>query len=196
MILLGEEAFNKLKKYKIPIAEYGIISTKEQLKELKIPCVLKAISPSIIHKTEAGAIEIAYKRDDLFWKYDIIRELGKVLYQPFIEGDQIIIGIKHDETFGPVIMCGAGGIYTEVYKDVAFRVCPITSKDAEDMIKELKFYKVLQGFRGKKANLKVLINALVNVSKFAMKEKVKELDINPFIINEKGGKVVDTRIIF
>ena len=104
--------------------------------------------------------------------------------------------MKKDPTFGHVIAAGVGGIYVEVYKDVSFRVCPITERDAEAMLDDLKGRAILEGARGKKLNKGALVAALVKLSRLPEKQpRLAELDINPFILNDKEGKVVDARVI-
>ena len=110
----------------------------------------------------------------------------------------IITGLKKDPTFGHVIAFGVGGIFTEIIKDVVFRVCPISKKDAIEMIKEIKAYKILEGTRGEKpVNFYSLLRVLLALSELSKKyENIEELDINPLIVNEKNAKIVDARIVF
>ena len=191
--LLGTAALKLLKKYRLPVVKSKMINN---VNKLKVPCVLKAISPDIVHKTEKNAVQIIHCEKDLSKAYDYLSKLGKVMYQPLVDGRELIIGIKNDKTFGPVLMFGLGGIYTEVFKDISFRVCPIEDKDAEEMISEIKSSKALGKFRGKPAiKFNLLKKTLVRVSKLAMKEQIEELDINPFIINNKKGYAVDARIV-
>jgi len=118
------------------------------------------------------------------------------LYQDYASGEEVILGAKMDDAFGPVVLFGMGGVFVELMKDVSFRVAPITRKDAREMIKEIKGYPLLTGFRGAKpVNLKVLEESLVNLSSLAYAERIKELDINPFIVNSVSGRAVDIRIV-
>ena len=111
------------------------------------------------------------------------------------EAVELIIGGKRDAQFGQLIMLGMGGIFVEVMRDVVFRVCPITRKDAEEMVHELKAYPMLDGARGrKKVNQKALVSALVQVSKLLQKENPAEFDINPLMADENGCVAVDMRI--
>ncbi len=199
--LLGAEGYELLEKYKLPVAPYSIVKNQQELdsviRKFNLPVVLKAISQKIIHKTEAGAVKICKTKDEAKIAFKALQKLeGYVLVQKFIEGQMTIIGIKADPTFGQVIMFGLGGIMVEIFKDVSFRVCPITQSDARKMIKELKSYEILKGVRGQKPiNFKLLEDVLVKTSQLAMKENIKELDMNPFIINGKQGFAVDVRII-
>ena len=107
-------------------------------------------------------------------------------------GIECIIGIKEDPQFGKVIIFGFGGIYTEVFKDISMRILPITVDDAHEMITETKIYKILSGTRGKKYDIDVITDTLIKVS---LLTDIKELDINPILIHEKGCKVLDARIM-
>ena len=191
--LLNQPAFRLLKKYKIPTADYKEVSSASKL---KFPVVLKASSPKIIHKTEKGAIAVCCTKkqaEDFLKKF---RKKAKIIAQEKLDGVELIIGIKKDPTFRHTIMFGLGGIYTEIFKDVSFRACPVNKKQALEMIKEVKVYQLLKGARGKKpADLNLLANIISNISQMAVKEDIKELDINPFIISGKQGKAADARII-
>ena len=119
------------------------------------------------------------------------------MVQKFVEGENLIIGIKKDEVFNHVILFGVGGIFTEIIDDISIRKCPINKHDAKEMIDELRARKIFYGFRGKKLNVELLKRILIKVSEIPNKHKdIEELDINPFILNEKDGKVVDARITF
>jgi len=160
------------------------------------PVVLKALSARIIHKTEAGAVKIVHSADQLEKEFAELKKLAPtILVQEFVEGNEFIIGLKNDPTFGHVVLAGIGGIYVEIYKDVSFRVCPIAEDDAEQMLDELKGKDIFTA-RGKKLNRKALVDALVKLSRLPQKQpKISELDINPLILNEKEGQIVDARVI-
>ncbi len=196
--LLNQKAFDLLREYNIPYLKYEEIKQSSDLKSKNYPGVLKINSPKIIHKTEKKAVRIVKNLEKAEDNFNEMRKIGQVVFQPFFGGRELIIGAKEDAAFGHVVMFGLGGIFAEVMKDVSFRVCPITKKDAREMISEIKGSKILDDFRGKKAADKnFLADVLVRVSKMAVKENIKELDINPFIIKEgKNGKAIDCRIIF
>ncbi|MBW3001553.1 acetate--CoA ligase family protein [Candidatus Woesearchaeota archaeon] len=204
--LTEPKAEQLLSKY-LPIAK-SILTKKpeEAVKFAKTyPVMLKLISPQALHKTEVQGIRKADSEEELIKEFQDLISIAKkkklklegILVQEHIKGAETIIGLKNDPTFGHVILFGIGGVFVEVLKDVSFRVCPITQQDAEEMINELKAKKLLLGFRGEKpVNLKILKNALVTASKIPEKHKdIEELDINPFIINDKTGKVADARLI-
>jgi len=190
--ILGAPAFELLKKNGIPVASYKVVGSEAQARGLRVPCVLKV--PDVLHKTETGAVKVIHNRENSVRAYRLLSKQGTVIWQPLVEGKEVIVGLKHDPTFGRVVMFGLGGIFTEVLKDVSFRVAPITSKDAQEMISEIKGAEVLKGVRGQKpVNTKLLKKVLVAVSK--LKEHVAELDINPFIVNSKVGYAVDVRVV-
>ncbi|MDD5569409.1 MAG: acetate--CoA ligase family protein, partial [Candidatus Pacebacteria bacterium] len=126
-----------------------------------------------------------------------LKKIEGILVQEMVSGNEIAIGMKRDEQFGPVLMAGLGGIFIEIIKDVTFRVAPIEKAEAMEMIKELKGYKLLQGFRGKPGvNIDKLAALIVNVSNMVVKEnKVMALDFNPVIANDKSVVVADFRVI-
>ena len=174
--------------------------------KLKYPLVLKIISLKALHKTDIGGIKTCNNEQELENNYKELEKLAKkkrlrpyqILAQEFIKGKELIIGIKKDPTFQHVIMLGLGGIFVEILKDVTFRACPITNKDAQEMINELNGGKVLCGVRGGSSiNINKLKQTLVKVSQIPTKnKKILELDINPLIANEKDVVAVDTRIVF
>ncbi len=171
----------------------------------KFPVVLKIISPDAIHKTEINGVKIVKDKSELEKGFADLLQIAQqknirlegILVQEFVEGEEVIIGIKRDETFGHVIAFGLGGVLVEILKDVTFRVCPITEEDAQSMIDDLKSKQILYGVRGKKAvNISLLKKVLVSISKMPQKYKnIEELDVNPFVINEKDGKVADIKIV-
>jgi acetyl-CoA synthetase (ADP-forming) len=110
---------------------------------------------------------------------------------------EVIVGSIKDAQFGPTLMFGFGGTFVEVLKDVSFRIAPIDEADAKEMISEVKAYPILKGYRGQPpADLEVLTQILLNVSKLVMDhQEIKELDLNPVMVYEKGAKTVDARII-
>jgi hypothetical protein len=171
---------------------------------IKAPLVLKIVSEEVIHKTEIGGVRIVQHNSEITESFnDLITTAKKhkisikgILAQEFVQGQQIIIGLKKDETFGHIIAVGIGGIFTELFKDVSIRKCPIDVKEAQRMLNDLKAHKIFEGFRNINVNVGILKEALVNISKISQKHhNIKEMDINPFILNEKEGKAVDVRIV-
>ncbi len=198
MILTIDES---LAKINIPVARHHLASSVKDVeryaKKFGFPVVLKLVSPEVIHKTEAGGVTAVRQLDFLRETASKFLERGKVLVQEHCSGVEMFLGIKNDPSFGHVLLAGIGGIYVEVYKDVAFRVCPINAREAEQMLDELKGKALLAGVRGQKpVNKKALIDAMVKLSRLPEKlPNIQELDINPFFINEKEGKAVDARLV-
>lgn len=194
----------------LPVAKSELVKdlrgAKKAAKRIKFPLALKIISPKALHKTEIGGVVFAKNEEELEKGFSELIKKAKqkrlplrgIYLQEFIEGKEVVIGIKRDHAFGHGIMFGIGGKYIELLRDVTFRVCPITEKEAGDMINELKYSKILTGFRGERpVNINILKSTLTKVSKIPIKhKKIEEMDINPFIINEKTGKIVDARIVF
>lgn len=202
-----------LQHYKIPVVKaVKSESVGEALKfarKVGYPVVLKVISPQVIHKTDVGGVALNIKNDyELELAYISIKKnvmkhvpqasIDGVLVQKMLEnGYEVIIGGKKDQTFGQTIAFGLGGVFVEVFDDISFRVVPIDKKDALEMIKELKSYKLLKGYRGKKpADLKALVNILLKTSRLLNENpEIKELDINPVFALPEGAVAVDARII-
>lgn len=118
-----------------------------------------------------------------------------VVVQEQKSGNQLIVGINYDNSFGHVLMFGFGGILVELLKDVSFRSCPISLNDAEDMINELKMKKLIEGFRNNAPMNKVVLKKLlVDLSKFAISENIKTMDLNPILFDKDNYYIVDARI--
>ena len=203
-----ERAEDFLRKY-VPVAQHVLVDSLEDAekaaKKLGFPLVLKIISPQALHKSDVKGVRFAKNTEELIAEYGALIALARekkfflegILIQEFIEGSYVLIGLKKDAVFGHVLVFGIGGIYTELLKDVSFRVCPITEKDAEEMMNELKMKELLWGYRGSApVNLKLLKKTMVTVSRIPLEHKdIEEMDINPFVINDKNGFVVDARIV-
>lgn len=211
MKLSAEKSRVLFKKYGIPVAEDYLARKREDLarigKKLGYPLVIKIDSPDIIHKTEARCVLTGISDiEELIEAYDrVIRNarrhkrkarINGVIVQEHCEGYEFIVGGKIDEQFGPVILFGAGGIFTEVFEDTSIRICPTQRKDLEEMMGEVKFSRVFDGFRGKPPiDRNKVISILRKIDRMMMKEKIRELDINPLMVSEKKIRAVDIRII-
>jgi acetyltransferase len=198
------KAYDKVRTARIPVVPYMFIKketdVKAAMKKTGIPCVMKVAGKSIIHKTEKNGIFMNIDSEErgieAFNKLMKIKEADSVIVQKQLEGLELIIGAKKSGEFGYVVSVGLGGIYVEVLKDITFRIAPLTTYDAETMVKELKGYNILKGVRDQKGiNLNKLHEVLVKTSKFVINNKIKEMDINPLICNEEGCLAVDIRII-
>lgn len=168
------------------------------------PLALKAISPSLIHKTEAGAVKLNVKTKEeasAAWEEIYTRQHGLplegLLLQPMIEGQEVIVGMKRDAVFGPTILVGLGGIFTEILKDSALRVAPVTLEEAKKMILEIKARDILLGARGGLAvKLEALADVIAKISQLAVAHpEIKEIDLNPVLATPTGAKLVDVRIL-
>ena len=209
--LTESECKKIMNKYRIPTTKEFLAKKPEEAvkfaKKIGYPVVLKVDSEDIIHKTETRTVVTNVRNDeDVLEAFEKIIKNAKrhkpnakingVIVQEHVEGHETIVGGKIDPQFGPVILFGAGGIFTEVLRDTSIRICPIEREDAEEMINDIKYSKILKGYRGEPpVKMNEIINILLKVSKIMMKENVKEMDINPLIVSHKEAKAVDVRII-
>jgi len=196
------------------VASAGVTITKEGLADsrddaikiaegLGFPVVLKGCSSTLTHKTEMGMVRLNLgSSDDVARAYDEIMkagvELDGVLVQEMIKGDrEFVIGLTRDPQFGPCVMFGLGGIFTEVLNDVSFRVAPISEIDALEMIEEIKTKKLLDEFRGSPAVDKTaLVKALVGIGNLGVEyDQIAEIDINPVIISGDQPIAVDALVV-
>lgn len=208
-----EEVKGLLKKYRIPAPEDGVArSVKEAVRiaeNLGYPVVMKILSPNILHKTEAKAVlldiedkagvENGYKevlrRAQAYNKSARIE--GVLVQKQAPRGREAIVGTLQDKQFGAVVMFGLGGILVEVLKDVAFRIAPVNKKEALDMVREIKGYPILEGFRGEPpADVDAIASVISAASRLAHEhEEILEMDVNPLLVYPKGVLAVDVRII-
>ncbi len=205
-ILTEKDAENFLEKNSFPVAERMIITKEDQIegasKKIKFPVSMKVVGKDILHKTDVGGVKLNIKTLEeakkAFYSLKKIKGFQGVLIQKFIPGKYVLIGLKKTSEFGHVLAFGLGGIFTEVISDVSFRVCPIKEKDVAEMIDEIKGKQILFGVRGQKSvNINAIKKILLKISNLTLKYPgIKELDINPVIVNTKEAKIVDARIIF
>ena len=206
----SKDVFNSIG---IKTVETRLATSKEQAidfsKMLGYPLVMKIASPDITHKSDAGGVKTGLKDEtEVAGAYDAIlssihkncpdAKIDGVSVQSMARpGTEIIIGMFKDAQFGPVLMFGLGGILVEVLKDVCFRVVPLTARDAREMIKEIKGYTLLKGYRGyEPADLSYLEGLLLRISDFCEKTpEVKEIDLNPIFVYRDGGAIVDARMV-
>ncbi len=212
-LLLEHEAKSLISYYGIPTTKVRVAKSEEDAvkaaDEIGYPVVLKIVSPDVIHKSDVGGVKVNLKseeevRDAYKSIISSVKEnvpnarIVGVLVQEFApSGLELIIGLIRDPQFGPTVMFGLGGIFVEVYKDVSFRVAPLTENDADSMIKEIKAYKLLTGFRGMESvDLEALKDALIKAGQVGLdNDEIAEMDLNPVIAYPNGLKVVDARII-
>ncbi len=200
---LGTDGFEILDAYGIPVPQYGKAETAEEALEIAnrigYPVSMKIISPDIVHKTDVGCVKLNIVRDEVketFFEilrraeqYTTARRIEGVLVQQMVEGGrEVIVGMKRDMHFGPLILFGLGGIYVEVFKDVSFRIPPLSTEDALEMIKSVKAYRILKGIRGEPmSDIDSLVKVLLRFSQFCMDfPEVLEADLNPVRVFEDG----------
>jgi acyl-CoA synthetase (NDP forming) len=201
--LAENEVKELLREAGIPTTDFQVVKDFAQIdqKKLKFPVVLKVCSPNILHKTDVGGVVLDVSKDALEQEFSRMR--GKFPQeQILVESHQdrrveVIVGLINDHTFGLTIMFGLGGIYTEVYKDVTFRIVPIKREDAEEMLREIKAAPILEGFRKIKVDRDAIINTLLKVSALGEKymDIIDQMDLNPVFVKEKGATVVDAKLL-
>jgi acetate---CoA ligase (ADP-forming) len=208
--LTAEETADLFSCYGLPLVEQKIAATADEAAEIADrmggEIALKAIAPGILHKTEAGAVRLNLAggeqvRQAAAEMQASIEERGVTVSGFVVQrmiggGVEMIVGTVSDPQFGPVVACGAGGVLVELLRDVAVRLTPLTREDASEMIRSLKTYPLLTGFRGSAAcDTAALEEGLLRVS--AMVEdipQIAELDCNPFVVQESGAVILDARV--
>ncbi len=212
-VLTEIEAKELLKQAGVSVVETKLVTSGEEAisisRQFGFPVVLKIASPDVVHKSDAGGVKLGLKTSRQVGKAydDILETIGQKYPEAKIQGVsvqkmarpgvEVIIGISKDAQFGPVIMFGLGGVLVEILKDVSFRIVPLAQRDAREMIREIKGYPLLEGYRGQEpvdvANLEELI---LKVSNFVEQNpEVEELDLNPIFAYGDGAVAVDARII-
>ncbi|MBW1768043.1 MAG: acetate--CoA ligase family protein, partial [Deltaproteobacteria bacterium] len=196
------------------LSAYGVPVTKELLvNDLKglmsatqgigYPLVLKGCSSEIAHKTEKGLIKVDIRNEEEATSaFEEIRaNMGTdagVLVQEMVKGQrELVIGLTRDPQFGPCVMFGLGGIFTEILKDISFRVAPLEKRDALEMMQDIKGHKILEAVRGMEAaDLDMFSDILIKVGQIGLEnETVKEIDINPVIISGNKPVAVDALVV-
>ena len=207
------ESKELLKQAGIPVVESKLAQTKTEAvslsKKMGFPVVLKIVSPDVIHKSDSGGVKLGLANATQVGKaYSAIlstikkhnpkAKISGVSVQKMARpGVEVIIGMTKDVQFGPVLMFGLGGVLVEVLKDVSFRIVPLTKRDASEMIKEIKGYPLLEGYRGQEpADIQFLEDLMLTVSDFVDKNpEIKELDLNPIFAYKNKAVAVDARVI-
>lgn len=212
-VLTEVESKELLEQADIPVVETRLAKSKKDAitisKELGFPVVLKIASPDIVHKSDSGGVKLgvanatqvgkAYSEimSVIKQKYPNAAIHGLAVQRMAPPGVEVIVGMSKDAQFGPVLMFGLGGILVEVLKDVSFRIVPVTRRDAAEMIREIKGYPLLEGYRGQEpADISALEELIVKVSQFVdQNPEMKELDLNPIFAYRDRAIAVDARII-
>ena len=202
-----------LKRYGIRVPAHKLVHSKDEAIKaataLGFPLVMKVVSPDILHKTDVGGVkaglgsekEVGRAFQEMFPRF--AKEKGGhvkgILLEKMVpQGIELIVGLQNDPQFGPVIMVGLGGVLTEILKDVAFRMLPITADDAKSMLQELKGSRILSGYRGSKpVDQNMLAKAIVKIGEMgvAHANDFESVDFNPIIVYPKSYCVVDAKIL-
>lgn len=211
--VLGNDALEILKGCGIPVASLRVVRDQKSLKqtcaEIGYPVVLKLDASELTHKTEVGGVVTDIRtEDEAVRQYESLMEKAKragvanahVAVQAMVKGGvEMVLGMVRDPKFGPMVMCGLGGVFVEIVKDVAFKLPPLARDDAREMIAQLKGKKLLEGYRGAPpVDIKPLEDAILQISQLVTDAPhIQELDINPFIVCQDPtcSRAIDARIV-
>jgi acyl-CoA synthetase (NDP forming) len=206
--LSEHESKQLLTTYHIPVTREILVKEHENLisaaHEIGFPLVMKGNSQTITHKTEKGLIRVDLRNDNEVEETfeEITKKMGDqgdgVLLQELIRGErELVVGLTRDPQFGPCVMFGLGGIFTEILEDISFRVAPLEKRDALDMMQEIKGRKILEAVRGMEAaDLDMVAQILINVGRIGLEnDAVKEIDINPLILAGARPVAVDALVV-
>ncbi len=209
------EAWAVLESYGFTVPRSRLAKTPEKAieiaEEIGYPVVLKVASPDILHKTDVGGVKLGLRSpDDVRDAFDLIvyragryvpdaRIWGCQVQQMVSGGREVLVGMSRDPQFGPLVAFGLGGIYVEALKDVAFRVAPFSRQEADEMIREIRSYPLLEGIRGEPpADHEAMVDALLRISQLVTDfPEIVELDINPLMVFEegRGAMAIDMRLV-
>jgi acetate---CoA ligase (ADP-forming) subunit beta len=209
--LLYTESKELLELWGISTAPCKVARNKEEAlraaRSIGFPVVMKVFSPDVIHKTDAGGVLNDLRGEgDVISAYESIENnmekvrppirMEGVVIEKMCSGVEIIVGVTRDPQFGHVILFGMGGTLVELFKDTSFRVIPIESLDAQEMIEEVKGFPLLGEYRGKKGHIESLKDLLLKVSGLTVNyPQIIEMDMNPVFSSPRGSTVADVRIL-
>ena len=210
-VITEESSKEILGEYGIKVPKYALVTNSDEAvqksKEIGFPLVAKIVSPDILHKTDVDGVKVGLSSedevkkafDDMFNRLKEKFDVKGVLLEKMVpKGVELIVGLQNDSQFGPSIMVGIGGIYTELFKDVSFRVLPVTKNEAAKMLESLRGKDILKGFRGSTpVDLGMLSEAIVNIGTLGvdMAGKYESIDFNPVVVYPDSYYVVDAKII-
>lgn len=210
--LLEPEAYRLLEGYELPVPRHRFARDAAEAaaaaQAIGFPVALKVVSPDILHKSDAGGVRLDLRdvgavraafeevRAAARAVQPSARLTGALVAQMARPGTEVIVGMTRDPQFGPSVMFGLGGIFVEVYRDVAFRIVPLEERDAREMIREVKGLPLLTGFRGRPpGDLDAIVRILLRVSRLAEEHpEVAEVDLNPIVVYEREAVILDARI--
>jgi acyl-CoA synthetase (NDP forming) len=213
VVLTEVESKELLKSAGIDVVDTRLAVSKEEAvslsQKLGFPVVLKIASSDIVHKSDDGGVRLGLNDTSQVGEaYDQILQAikrkhpqakirGVAVQKMARPGVEVIIGMSKDEQFGPVLMFGLGGVLVEVLKDVSFRIVPLSRRDAAEMLREIKGYPLLEGYRGQEAvDIPRLEKLLLKISDFVEQHpEIRELDLNPVFAYSDGAIAVDARVI-
>ncbi|MFP4170428.1 MAG: acetate--CoA ligase family protein [Methanomassiliicoccales archaeon] len=205
------EVYRILRSIGVRVPKHAVARNGEEAAEaaerIGFPVVMKLVSPQVVHKTDLGAVKLGIStREEAKEAFEEMVESASAkvenldvhgaLVSETLGGQEMIVGAMKDPQFGPMIMFGLGGIFTEVLQDVSYRLAPVEAVDVREMIDELKGKKLIHGYRGKKGvNQEALTDALVSLSNLlAEHTEIREMDLNPIFGDENGVIVADARM--
>jgi acetate---CoA ligase (ADP-forming) subunit beta len=208
--LLGTEAFDFLEKEGFAVLK-GLFAANEDeaaglASQIGFPVALKISSPYALHKTEAGGVKLPLKDEEevrqafqdvarAFTSVNPGKGMDGVIVQRLGSGFELIVGTLVDQQFGPVLMCGLGGIFAEAMNDVSFRLIPAEERDAREMVEELKGYGALQHPRQGSIDIPSIEAFLLHVSRLMERHsEIEEMDLNPVFVSSRGMEICDARI--
>ncbi len=212
-VLTEIESKELIKQAGIDVSDTRLATSREEAisvaRQLGFPVVLKIASPDVVHKSDAGGVKLGLRTAKQVGKAhdDMLATISQKFPQAVVQGVsvqkmarpgvEVIIGMSKDAQFGPVLMFGLGGILVEILKDVSFRIVPLTGRDAAEMIREIKGYPLLEGYRGQEpVDVANLEGILLKLSEFVEHHpEIKELDLNPVFAYGNGAVAVDARVI-
>lgn len=201
--LSESEVKSLLKENGIKTTRFVLLNENElETVKLDFPVAVKISSPETLHKTDVGGVILNVRnQEELKKSYSALKSQfpgTSILVEPMEKpGAEVIVGLIKDRTFGLSIMFGMGGILTELYHDVAFRLVPITKEDAEEMIDDIRASRIFYGFRGMKVSREAIVDLLVKISAFGDKYQadINQLDLNPVFVREDDAVVIDAKMI-
>jgi acetyltransferase len=208
-VLLEPDAMKWLRENGFPTPEFGFASNEEEAvkvcREIGYPTVMKVVSPDIAHKSDWSGVKLDINNDSVAQKsFQCIQKAanskdfrGVIIYPMIHSAQEVLLGITNDPQFGPLILFGMGGIYTEVLEDISLRIAPIDRTGADQMIREIRSFPILEGIRGQPpCDLDTLADTMIKFSKLPFQyTEIAEVDLNPVFLFSKGLVIGDVRVI-
>ncbi len=194
------EAFKLMEIYGVRVPPWAVVSSLDEARtaseRIGFPLVMKVSLDEPAHKTELGGVVTNVEKEDLDNVFNQLSSKSKrILLQKQLSGAEVFVGGINDATFGPSVVVGMGGVYVEVIKSVSYGLSPVAEQEALQMLKESRVYDMLTA-RKRNYNINAVLRTLSRVSRLLVDLKVKEMDINPLMVNEEGAFAVDVRIVF